>query len=222
MYEVKAENKSVHRHGNTKQKNMPSQILRHGDSFAGRNIKLGYCPVRETGRVIQMERCLNCGKTFFQCDCEEYEPDDSGDTTYLENTHEQYLSAPKLRRALGAHEKSGEAHHIFPGNIVHKLNLDKNGNEKDRFNEAWNGIMLNGTTAYNFKTKEYDIIHRYKEQAPHILHRSQGTPNHNVYDKKLRNFIQNNGIKTCEDCINYAGQIRRLIESSDKNCLDEM
>ena len=222
MYEVKAENKSIHRHGNTKQKNMMPQILRHGDSFAGRNIKLGYCPVRETGSVVQMERCLNCGKTLNECRCEEYEPDDSGDTTYCENAHEQYLSAPRLRSALGANGKSGEAHHIFPGNIVHDKNLDKNGADKDRFNEAWNGIMLNGTSAYNVNTKKYDIIHEYQEAAPHILHRSQRKPNHNVYDEQLCIFIENRKIKTCEDCMNYAGEIRGLIESSDKDCLDNM
>lgn len=223
MYELKAGSKSAHRLGNTKRNNMPSQMLRQGDRFADRNIKLGYCPAGKEGSVVQMvKRCLNCGATLNACRCGNYEPDDSGDTSYCENQHEQYLSAPALRRNLDANGKSGEAHHIFPGNIVRDKKLDNNGQYKDLFNEAWNGIMLNGASVSDPETGSDEIVHQYSGDAPAILHRNGRARNHNAYDAKLLRLINANHIRTVADCQNYEPLIRRTILDSDADCLDNM
>lgn len=222
MHELKAGKKTVRVHGNTKRNNMLPRTLRQEDGFAGRNIKLGYCPARETGSVVQMVRCLNCGKTLNQCRCGDFEPDDSGDTAYCENAHEQYLSAPMLRRALGANGQSGEAHHIFPGNIVKEKGLDNKGFYKDKFNEYWNGIMLNGTIAHDSETESDYIVHAYKGEAPAIMHRKGGVANHNKYDDMIRGFIAERNIHTYVDCMEHANTIRELIKVSQADCLDDM
>ncbi len=54
MCELKAGTKSVRRLGNTKRSNMPSQMLRQGDSFAARNIKTGYCPASDGCRLSEL------------------------------------------------------------------------------------------------------------------------------------------------------------------------
>mgnify|MGYP001034078672 FL=1 len=222
MYEMKVEKKPMIRHGDTRRSSMPSPVLRSGNRFAGRDMKLGHCSAQGTGSVLQMQRCMNCGATLNACKCGDYEPDDSGDTSYCENQHEQYLSAPTLRRNLNAGGKSGEAHHIFPGNIVRSKNLDNNGRNKDTFNEAWNGIMLNGTRITDSATGQEKIKHQYSGDAPSILHRNDDTWNHNQYDRELCTYIGVNNIQTVEDCQVHAPLIRESIENSGADCLDNM
>lgn len=41
MYEMKVEKKPMIRHGDTRRSSMPSPVLRSGNRFAGRDMKLG-------------------------------------------------------------------------------------------------------------------------------------------------------------------------------------
>lgn len=187
------------------------------DSYAGRNTKLGYCPIHEMGSVIQMvKRCLNCGATSTQCSCGNYEEDDSDDATYCESTHEQYLNPAALRKGLGAAGLSGEAHHIIPGAIVKGLNLVKYL-DKDMFNDPWNGIMLNGT-----RDENRTIIHKYKKYAPKILHRNAKALCHNAYSREIETFFEEYPVKNFFDIIQRARNIRNSIQDSKADCLDEI
>lgn len=233
MYEyIRTKQTDIPKHGIIKKNNscvpthkvIQKQAIYDRDSYAGRNTKLGCYPIHEMGSVIQMSRCQNCGATLNQCRCGDYEEDDSDDSTYCENNHEQYLSPAKLRRNLEANGLSGEAHHIIPGHLVRDMNLDNGGKYKDEFNEAWNGIMLNGTIN-TFGT----IIHRYKgkETVPTPYHRNGGRPCHDNYDIKIKKYIieklqfsyDKENAHTYEE---VTSNIRKIIQVSQAECLDKI
>ncbi len=171
--------------------------------------------------IIQSkEICANCFKTLNQCNCGNFDPIDSEteDPTYAERSHEQYLDPVRLRTNLNAKNKSGEAHHIFPGNVVKEKNLDNNGANKNAFNEAWNGIMLNGTT----KSGQPDIIHEYLDLAPTVLHRKNGRLCHTNYDKNIKKYIKRREIDSVEKCKDYVPDLRLQIFGSTAESLDDL
>ena len=187
------------------------------NSYADRFAKPRYYPIREMGSVIQMERCLICGETHIGCECgEDFEPDDSNDSTYCENTHEQYLNPRILRSNLGGTGKSGEAHHILPGNVVKKIKWVNDGN-KDQFNLLWNGIMLHGS-----KVGSNEYIHLLKGWAPNILHRHNNQPCHNDYDNEVSKLINKRQPEDIDQCKQIAARIEAEILLSNADCLDHL
>lgn len=190
------------------------------DSYAGRNTKLGYCSINKTGSVIQMN-CLRCGKTREQCECGDgYVEDDSGDPTFRESKHEQYLNPSQLRANLRyVDADSGEAHHIIPGNVVKELvkNNVVSENDKDNFNGEWNGIMLHGS-----KDEHNNYVNQFRYSAPAILHRLNNRPNHNTYDAKVRNYLTSPKINDVGKVISFAATLKRRISCSRAEALDNM
>lgn len=215
MYELKAGSKSARRLGNTKRNNMPSQMLRQGDRFADRNIKLGYCPAGKEGSVVQMmEPCPDYGGKK-QYKYEKCEWDDPCDKTYKPCGSEQYLDPKALRKKLGAEKiPGGEAHHIIPGNVVKEMKPEEFGKSKDDFNQAWNGIMMNGAKV------AAGIVNEFVGKAPKPCHREGNKPNHKKYDKKVIAYIENN--KKTMAINDIASYIREKIKKSEEDCLDNM
>lgn len=175
--------------------------------------------VYSDGKTIQFcKMCENCQKTLWACECENYEEgDDTGDPDYNENTGSQYLSAKKLRANLKAEGQHGEAHHILPGNVVQGMPL---GQFKEPFNEAWNGIMLDGSIDAYGKP-----IHAYISKAPAVLHRWKNQPCHDRYDASVEGFLESKGLRNTKDiadCKDAAQEIKNKIRSSTKKSLDDL
>lgn len=116
----------------------------------------------------------------------------------------QYLDSGKLRSNMGMNGMGGEAHHIIPGNVVEKMNLDQNGIYKDVFNGAWNGILLNAVP--------------WDATKPFIAHRNNQW-GHPTYDSKVTAFIKRHSDKNIDVIANH---IRRAILASTANCLDNI
>lgn len=192
------------------------KTISFGSSYAYRNTKTGYYPRQETRGVIQMGRskqlkCRWCRKPSYRCSCE-YRP---------RRYYEQYLDPGKLRSNLGADKYGGEAHHIIPGNIVEKEKwVDKKIAPKDYFNEAWNGIMLNGTRSLHGG----GIINKLKvnKRKLRILHRKGGQHRHFRYDYKVRALIDQMNIKNSLDCEIVANKIRIKIMADNAASLDDL
>ena len=199
------------------------------NGYADRFAKPEYYPVREMESVVQ--RCYGGGSEeedseWVPYEEEESEEEDTGwegseeedseeddnpnDPDYVERTNHQYLDPVKLRRELGATGNSGEAHHIIPGNIVERIAW-VNDRNKDHFNKEWNGIMLHGT-----KDRYNRYIHRYKGNAPKILHRLNNRCCHDNYDNEVRDYIDRYPPQNINECIRIAKYIRNKIENPGK------
>ena len=116
----------------------------------------------------------------------------------------QYLDSGKLRNNMGMNGAGGEAHHIIPGNVVESMNLDSDGEFKDVFNGAWNGVLLNAVP--------WDFT------KPVIAHRNNRW-GHPVYDRKVTTFINQNQNVGFDVIADY---IRTVIVHSGADCLDNI
>ncbi len=127
-----------------------------------------------------------------------------------DNHDSQYLNARKLRMALGGKGKGGEAHHIILGNKVQSMGLDQISDDypTEEFNEAWNGILLDGTKS----------VHLLKGDERTIAHR-KNVPQHNRYDGRVQGYINRNRSK---DLKTIAAEIESIIGDSSAEYLDDM
>ena len=156
------------------------------------------------------KKCRRCYRPLYRCNC-----------AYQPRSHEQYLDSDKLRSNLGANGHGGEAHHIIPGNIVEEKKwVDKKIAAKDFFNEAWNGIMLNGTRS----PRRFYIINRLSVNKYNlsILHRKGGQRSHSKYDNRVRALIDKMNIKNRFDCEFAAHEIKNKIMFNNADSLDDL
>ena len=116
----------------------------------------------------------------------------------------QYLDSGKLRTNMGMNGAGGEARHIIPGNVVESMNLDSDGQFKDAFNGAWNGVLLNAVP--------WDFT------KPNIAHRNTRW-GHPAYDRQVTTLINENQKVSFDVIANY---IRAVIAQSGADCLDNM
>lgn len=197
-------------HSVVQQRSIPDR-----NGYTDRFAKPGYYPTHEMGSVVQMERCKNCGAGYFSCHCDNYEPANTTDRAFRMRSS-SYLDSHELRRALLARSGEGEAHHVFSANVVRDKGLDY-GVSKGRFNEAWNGILLNG-----MRIDREHIEHPLRNDTPKIMHRDTGKLCHTGYDDKLKAYIDKMNIHTIGDCIKHVDKIKEAIMQSKADCLDKI
>lgn len=175
------------------------KVIQDRNSYADRYTKLGYCPVREMGSVVQM-----C------CEESSEEPEDPRDSLYGEPKKSRPSNSRKLRSNLGEKGNGGEAHHLIPINVAWELSFVNDENIEE-FNDDWNGIMLHGTI-----DKEFEVQNEYtgEQGAPDILHRVNGERSHNYYDNIVRDIIREKNPKNIRDCHIIADELRKLILNS--------
>lgn len=132
--------------------------------------------------------------------------DEEQDTAYKAKRSNQYLNPTTLRKNMGTIGIGGEAHHIIPSSVAVKLKKKGIG-DASIYNQAWNGVMLNGTI------KDGSVINFLQWMAVTALHRRNGRRNHPQYNQYV--------LRTLEGVKNVA-QVQKIATSYLRPKIDQL